>query len=514
MKKYIVARMLSIALLCLATTIGLHAQTFTTIFSFDGRNTDGPVALTQGNDGRLYGTGNSGGANGQHNPTQGDGTAFGMTTDGTLTALYSFCSQPFCADGLLPLAGMTLAVNGNFYGITQSGGIGGSSCNSVYGCGSIFVFNSVAKPSRLYSFCSAPNCADGETPEEPMVEGFNGSLYGNTFYGGNLNNCQGGCGTIFKVTPSGQLTTLHTFCQSGIKCPDGSNPQAPLVLGSDGNFYGGANGGSAPTGTLFRITPNGTFTKMHQFNRNTDGDDPTGLVLGNDGNFYGTAAFYGNGPFCIGAPCGTVFKITPTGQFTTLYNFCSQANCADGGGPYSGIIQGTDGNFYGTTIEGGTNVNNTVCFGRPCGVLFQVTPTGQYTVLYNFCAQANCTDGTGGGTLMQATDGKFYGTTSSGGLSGSCNGYGCGTIFSLDMGLSPFVKPNPWFGKTGTSVNIQGNNLTGTTAVTFDGVAATFTVTSDTLIKATVPAGATTGSIQVTAPNGTLSSNVAFQVLP
>jgi hypothetical protein len=116
--------------------------------------------------------------------------------------------------------------------------------------------------------------------------------------------------------------------------------------------------------------------------------------------------------------------------------------------------------------------------------------------------------------LTQATDGKFYGTTPVGGLVGGCGGVGCGTIFSFDMGLSPFVKPNPWFGNPGTMISIQGNNLTGATAVTFNGIAAAFTVTSDTLIKATVPIDATTGPIQVTAASGTLSSNVAFRVLP
>ena len=513
MKKDPFAQTLSIIVLCFATTIGLRAQTFTTIFTSDGRSPALPIALIQGNDGRLYGTSSAGGASGQHNPTPGDGTAFAMTADGTLTALYSFCSLSLCADGLNPGAGMTLGANGSFYGTTQGGGVGGSDCDSLYGCGSIIVFNSVSKPTRLYSFCSASRCADGQTPDEPLVQGFNGSFYGNTLYGGNIDNCQGGCGTIFRVTPSGQFATLHTFCESGSNCPEGWNPQAPLVVGRDGNLYGGANGGSAPTGTLFRITPNGVFTKMHQFNKKTDGDNPSGLLMGSDGNFYGVSDFYGAGAFCSDTICGTVFKITPAGQFTTLYSFCSEANCADGAGPYSGIIQGSDGNFYGTTIEGGTNVNSAVCFGAPCGVLFRITPTGQYTVLYNFCSQADCADGKGGGTLMQATDGKFYGTTTVGGLAGACGGVGCGTVFSLDMGLSPFVKPVPWFGKAGTSIDIQGNNLTSTTAVIFNGVAATFTVVSDTLIKATVPAGAGTGWIQVTTTSGALSSNVAFQAL-
>jgi uncharacterized repeat protein (TIGR03803 family) len=164
------------------------------------------------------------------------------------------------------------------------------------------------------------------------------------------------------------------------------------------------------------------------------------------------------------------------------------------------MILGTDGNFYGTTVFGGATNH---------GAIFQITPGGTFKVLYSFCSQAGCADGESSySTLIQATDGNFYGTTSNGG--GGNNG---GTAFKLSMGLAPFVQSLPGYGKVGAQIKILGTDLTGTTAVTFDGITATFKVESPTAILATVPAGATSGKIQVETPGGTLVSNVAFRVL-
>ena len=505
-----------LALFCIATAISTVAQTFTTLVTFDGNNGFEPISLIQGMDGNFYGTTYGGGKYGQNHSFPGDGTAFRMTPSGTITFSYSFCAQAHCADGFLPAAGLTQAPNQILYGTSELGGAG-IYCNAnggKSGCGAIFKITSPYHVTNLYSFCSLPGCADGESPEEPLVQGFNGNFYGTTFIGGLGGvTCALGCGTVFEITPTGQLTTLHAFCENSYPCGDGDNSQAPLVVGTNGYIYGAANGGTSPTGTLFEITRSGKFFKIHQFNKATDGDDPTGLIQGTDGNLYGTAAFNGSGAFCSDTElCGTIFKVTPQGQFTTLYNFCSQANCVDGSGAYTGLIEASDGNFYGTTIRGGTNINNSVCFG-PCGTIFKITPQGEFSTVYDFCALENCADGMGGGTLMQATDGKLYGTAENGGLAGGCRGQGCGTIFSLDLGLSPFVKLNPFFGKVGYKINILGNNLTETTGVTFNGTPATFTVVSDNYLKATVPSGATSGIIQVTSPSGTVSSHVQFQVI-
>ena len=283
--------------------------------------------------------------------------------------------------------------------------------------------------------------ADGAEPLAGLIQAANGNFYGTTLYGGASTNCAYGCGTVFEITPSGTLTTLHSFDGT-----DGATPYAGLVQTSYGSFYGTTAGGGA--------------------NNN-----------------------------------GMVFKITPSGTLTTLYNFCSKSGCTDGAGPDAGLVQATDGNFYGTTSGGGANNNGTV---------FKITPSGALTTLHSFAG----TDGANPfGGLVQATNGTFYGTTMSGGASTNCS-YGCGTVFSLALGLAPFVETLPTFGKVGQRVAILGNTLTGATSVTFNGTPATFTVNpSGSAITTTVPSGATTGKLCVRTPGGMLMSNVAFQVL-
>lgn len=205
---------------------------------------------------------------------------------------------------------------------------------------------------------------------------------------------------------------------------------------------------------------------------------------------------------------GVAFQITPSGEFTILHTFCSLANCADGHYPDSGLTQGTNGALYGTTFFAPSDALS--CFnGQGCGTLFRITTAGDQTSLHDFCGTP--LDGCPGGEypfgLMQATNGTFYGMTSAGGSGNS------GIIYSWSLGLAPFVETVPVAGSTGTSVVILGNNLTGTTSVTFNGMAAAFTVVSDTEITATVPTGATTGKVVVVTSGGDLKSNVAFQVL-
>jgi uncharacterized repeat protein (TIGR03803 family) len=243
------------------------------------------------------------------------------------------------------------------------------------------------------------------------------------------------------MTPSGTLTTLYSFCsQSG--CPDGSDPEAGLVQAANGDFYGTTRVGGTNSG-------------------------------------------------------GTVFRITPGGTLTTLYSFCSQSACTDGSSPQSALVQATNGDLYGTTGYGGNGY----------GTIFKITPSGELTTLYSLCSQSACTDGEYlVAALVQDTNGTFYGTTSSGGANGD------GTVFSMSVGLGPFVETQTTSGKVGAAVKILGSDLTGATSVSFNGTAATFTVVSRYLITTTVPAGATTGKVQVVTPSGTLSSNVPFRV--
>jgi len=502
----------------------------------EGNPVVGP--LVQGFNGHLYGIssyGSSGIANigGSSNcGTTGCGAVFEVSPTGKLSALYLFCSLPSCADGQDPQAGLILGADGNFYGTTLQGGANGVVNGYGYSGGSVFKLSPSGKLTTIHSFCSQMNlygvCLDGALPYG-LVQSSDGNIYGTTSQGGTANqglNCyapdgaQYGCGTVFKITPTGKLTTIYNFCPElngdGV-CPDGEDPQATLVQGGDGNFYGTTFAGGANVcsgtgcGTIFEITPSGTLTTIYSFCPDqlpcTDGFEPGMLVRATNGNLYGLTLH--GGP----QGGGSVFEVTSSGKFNTLYGFCSVANggpCPDGSSPAS-LMQATDGNFYGTTVEGGANCLTDGSYG--CGTIFQMTSAGAITNLHSFC-QTNCYDGTyPSATLAQGTNGAFYGLAAFEGADKSCTN-GCGTIFQLSMGLGAFVEASPNFGTAGRVISILGNNLTGATSVTFNGTPATFTVVSSTLIKAHVPTGATTGTVQVITPNGTLSSNVPFQILP
>ena len=487
-----------VTLFCVATAVASPAQTVTTLVTFSSSTGNYANPLTQGLNGNFYGTAE------QYGKNMG-GTAYEMTPGGKLTDVHSFCSEPNCADGGSPRAALLLAGDGNIYGTANGGGVNGQG-------GIVFKVGAGGQLTTLYTFCALPNCADGDGPTT-LVQGRDGNLYGITGAGGTGHQCDyvsPGCGTFFKMTKAGVLTTLHSFCtQKG--CPDGALPSS-LVLGTDGTFYGTATqGGSSATcfegcGVLFRIKPDGKLMLVYSFTAAV-GSFPNGVIEGTDGNFYGTtrvSGAYGN---------GTIFQFTSDGELNVLYPFCSDTSCADGAVPWSGLVQGSDGNFYGTTNDGGTGENCPGLGGTPCGAMFKVTPTGDYTVLYSFCSERGCADGgVPLANLTQGTDGAFYGTTSEG-ASSSCFD-GCGTVFKLSAGLEPFVQSTPVFGKVGYQIYILGNNMTGTTSVTFNGTPATFTAVSDTYLRATVPTGATSGTIQVATPSGTLSSNLVFQVLP
>jgi len=499
----------TVFLLCAATALALPAQDFTTLHAFDGADGAQPYAnLVQGADGNLYGTTASGGAN--PGPfTDGAGTIFKITPTGTLTTIYNFCSQGgnLCTDGYWPFAGLVQAADGDFYGTTYAGGAPSDFCYG--GCGTVFKITPSGTLTTLHSFCSQSGCSDGASPDSILVQGTDRDFYGTTQYWGANGSTGDEAGTVFKITPSGTLTTLYSFCpRTSTSCTDGSLP-GQLIQASNGDFYGttvdgGANGG----GTIFKITPNGTLTSLYSFCAQpncTDGFSPDGLVPTTSGGFYGTTSLGGGGAG------GSVFKLTPGGTLTTVYSFCT-TNLGRCGEYPGGLVQATNGDFYGFTSQGGANYYY--------GTVFKVTPDGAFKTVHNFCSQGGnpwCADGAfPSGALMQATNGEIYGTTGNGGA-GTCPS-GCGVIFGLSLGLAPFVETQPAAGKVGVLIRILGTDLTGVSSVTFNGTPAVVGVSSApgvvTEITTYVPAGATTGPVQVVTPSGTLSSNAPFRVLP
>jgi uncharacterized repeat protein (TIGR03803 family) len=427
----------AVSLLSAATTIAAPAQTFETLASFNEKSgaSEEYMSLVQGPDGNFYGANAAGGINGD------GGAIFKITPGGKKLMIYSFCAQPNCADGSFPVAGLVLGNDLDFYGTTSGGGVNGK--------GTVFKITSDGTLTTLYSFCDQPGCEDGSFPAAALVQA-DGDFYGTTGLGGNTNE-----GTVFKITSGGALTTLYSFCSlSG--CPDGNAPHGALVLADNGSFYGiTSGGGNGPfDGTVFEISPTGALSTLYSFctqTNCTDGEYPFGgLIQATDGNFYGTTSMGGANGY------GTVFKITPERTLTTLYSFCVLSGCSENGDfPDAGLAQATDGNFYGTTSAGG---NTDVA-----GTLFKITPDGTLTTLYGFCAQTKCADGSSPfGGLMQSTNGNFYGATALGGTYGEGTVFslstGLGPFVSLQqhsgkVGQTIGILGQGFTGATGVSFN-------------------------------------------------------------
>jgi len=479
-----------------ASATALHAQTYTVLYNF-GNVTCDPLdptyagIIAQGRDGNLYSTTTGGGCD-------VNGAAFKITPKGTLTVIHSFSLG--AGNGIGPESGLTLGTDGDFWGTTEG---------EDFNAGSIFKMTAAGTETNFATVLGNTNDVDGFGPLSPPVQGMDGNFYGVTTSGGNRDLCtygDAGCGVIYKLTPAGVYKVIYTF-----NLTNGANPDDYLVLGTDGNFYGTALlGGTAGTvyknsGVVFKVTPAGKYTQLYAFCAQancTDGANPySGLVQGSDGNFYGTTQAGGQG---IEFPEGVLFRITPAGKYTLLHTFCTaNTSCTDGAQPYGSLVQATDGNFYGTTLYGGAN---------NLGTIFQITPAGTYTVLHSF---ENTTGSLFGQyprvTLIQNTNGILYGDTYSGGDAGA----GYGVFYSFNMALKPFVSLVAWYGKVGQTVEILGQGLKGATAVSFNGTAATtFTATSATYLTAVVPPGTISGLVTVTTPGGTLTSNRKFLVKP
>jgi uncharacterized repeat protein (TIGR03803 family) len=426
-----------------------HAQTLTTLVTFDVNNGELPSGLKQVSSGNFYGTTSEGGAN-------GDGEVFEMTLSGGLTILHSFD----VSDGADP-GGLTPS-SGNYYGTTAAGGADDD--------GEVYEMTPTGTVTVLHSF----DVTDGTQPGGLKL-GSDGNFYGTTAAGG-----ADGDGEVFKMTPTGTLTVLHSFDSS-----DGSHPSGGLTQGTDGNYYGTTSSyGPGGYGTVFKITSTGTFTTLYGFGLTEQ--QPSGLLQSTiDGNFYGVTVEGGaNGD-------GSVYKITPSGIVTVIHSF----DVTDGAFP-AGLILGTDGNFYGTTKNGGANGD---------GEVFKMTSAGAITLLHSF----DVTDGEAPVTLVQGFDGNFYGTT--GGPCGpkGCGPPTDGTIYKLTV---THTLPGPNGIATVAGDGTQGYSGDGGPAISaelqspyvFLDSAGNMYITSDNLGDCRVrKVTASTGIISTVAGNGT-----------
>lgn len=534
---------LACALLMVFAAASLHAQAYQDLYDLTCIGGCSPInsgRLTQGIDGNLYGTTEYGGTN-------NDGALFYATPGGSSAPVFYFDGTK---SGSNPVGALTLAsTDGNFYGTTSNGG--------KFGFGTLFRFNpSTLKLSVLHHFSSGEG-----NPLVAPIEAKDKRLYGTTL-----------SGTIYRVTlPSGLFTILPNTVPE--------EPVGPLFQASDGLLYGTTElGGTSNMGTIFRMTTTGKIQILHNFT-GLDGSNPESpLVQGKDGNLYGTTQYGGTAP----GDSGTVFKLTlPSLAFSTLFSFDPlnlDATNVDGAFPFAGLLLGPDGNFYGSATNGGANA---------AGTLFKITTGGVFSKLFDL----DSADANGAGpytTLMEHTNGVFYGLTSGGGTSASgefysltlptvnvhislcCNwwvildqpvsilGQGLTGAIGVNFGsvaaefqpgsdtfLTAFVPSgaidapvsvtlatglqikteqnahilptitnlDPSSGSVGSQVNIVGGGFARTRKVTFGGVAATtFSVVTPALIQATVPAGAKTGKVGVATPNGTASSPQTFTV--
>jgi uncharacterized repeat protein (TIGR03803 family) len=373
-----------------------------------------------------------------------------------------------------------IALNGS-YAVTVSSQPSAQRCNVANGIGTnvqasvanVSVTCGAATESVLHNFTGT--ATDGSTPIGELTLGTDGSLYGVTSAGGASNN-----GTVFKLTPSGVVTVLHSFAGGA---SDGAMSMAGLTLGADGNFYGvTSKGGTSGKGTFFKITPSGAATVLYSFAGGTmDGASPQGsLKLASDGNFYGMSFEGGTLGF------GTVYKISPTGAEMVLHSFAGTPT--DGAYPTGSLNQGSDGNFYAVTQGGGAS---------QMGSIIKITPAGLETVLFSF--KNDTVDGDGPrGTLITGSDGNFYGVTSGGGAAHK------GTFFKITAAgikttLYSFAgMPSDGSEPMGTLVVGKDGNFYGTTAGGGPGSNGTvFMITPagvETILHAFTPAGTNDGA--------------------
>lgn len=357
---------------------------FSPLYVFSG-GSDGaqPFGLIQANDGLLYGVTFGGGVD-------GEGTVFKLSTGGAYSAIYQFKrSTDITDDGANPSAGVIQGSDGLLYGTTVYG---------AAGSGDVFKLTTAGSFTRLYAFTNQTN--DGNYPASPLLKASDGNYYGTTQQGG-----ANGYGAVYRLTPAGVYTTIYSFSTSGT---DGVYPAGPLAQGSDGLLYGATQyGGTSGNGTIYKLKTDGTgFVTLRSLNGTIDGRYPnSGLIRASNGSFYGVTQ---DGQSADGSTgyCGVVFRITAAGAFTALKGFA--CNSADGSAP-NALMQASDGNLYGTTQYGGAS---------NAGTVFKLSLSGAFTSLYSFDYYSAVTGFSPGQGLVQGTDGLLYGTTAVAGPNG------------------------------------------------------------------------------------------------
>ena len=444
------ARLGCLLILLLLSGATVTAQTYQDLYEFNG--TGGgccpqyPAVMAQGRDGNIYGTTATGGTNNV-------GIVFKITPTGGFSVLHNFDTT----HGSTPVGGLVLGSDGNFYGTTEFGG--------AHSYGNIFKITPAGVLTDIYDFTGN---ADGGLTVAPLIVGTDGNFYGTSYPG-----------VAFKLSTQGVFKVIS-------KIPTVS--YAPLLQADDGAFYGVTQfGGTYSAGTIYKIV--GTkVTTLYSFDGPHGAYPIGGLVQAMDGNLYGTTTSGGS------SNAGVIFRITTTGTLTVLVNFDSK-NPIGGYQANAGLVAGSDGNLYGATVWGGTDVY---------GTIFEMSTSGSYSVLHNFDAPS----GAGAySTPMQHTSGRIFGMTARGGTPGK------GVVYSLDNGVAPFILLTSTTGTVGKSVGILGGGFSGATSVMFNGTPASFRVLNDTYLTAKVPAGET-GFVRVTTPSGTLLSSKIFKVTP
>ncbi len=395
-----------------AAAISAQAQTFTVLHTFtgppDGGFPNGGLILDS--KGNLYGTTAEGGTG---SCDGGCGTVFKLTPFGREIVLYSFTGTN--GDGMYPQGELVRDAAGNLYGTTYGGGTSGTACNGK-GCGTVYMLDPAGNETVLYNFSGG---VDGATPWAGVVRDAEGNLYGTTHLGGVYN-----WGTVFMVDTSGNETVLHSFDGPA---GDGGDVSAGLILDSAGMLYGTTQGGGIfdsrclpdleiGCGTVFQITTSGDETVLYDFTGHYDGNTPSGKVVRDYvGNLYGTSQPQPDGAGGL----GTIFRINTEGKFKVLHTFTGGANGAD---PFAGLVRNPAGDLFGTTYQGGGGGTACQTFEGGCGIAFEFSHTGVFSVLHSF------TGGADGGWLFAPlaldSKGNLYGTASIGGL-------GDGTVFKI-----------------------------------------------------------------------------------
>ena len=440
--------------LMLATPLA-QGQTYTDLYDLTqvtGSAPGMPNLIAQGQDGQLYST--------MPSSFPGDGTVVvAPPTGGIVTVTHYFQGT----DGFGPVSGLTLGMDGNFYGTT--------SIHSTGSYGEVFQVTPAGAVTVLYGFS---NITDGGYPWAPPIQASDGNLYGVT---------QGAVPVAYKITmPAGMFSVLANLPGPSI---------APLIAATDGNLYGTTiSGGKFNDGTVFQLTRKGVLKDVYDFgtSSSSDGVTPDAPVMqGADGKLYGTTYWGG------ATGLGTIYSLTTAGVYKSLHSF----NGTDGSHPQSGLVQGSDNFLYGTTLAGG---------GLGDGAFFKINTTGTtYSVLHNFDGKAS--GGSPGSTLLLHTNGTIYGWAGVGPKEGC--------LYSMNVGLKPFASLVVLTsGKVGTVVGIIGQGFSSATGVKFGTGTGTFTVVSDTYMTIAPAAGATTGKVTIVEPGGNLVTPQSFRVVP